>query len=469
MTAELDQIRQKLERHDQAHVLAHWNRLNAATRRSLLEELDSIDLTLIHRLHQDRDRVYEVPSEDRIQPAPVLSESAGTPATKSLGESMLASGKVAALVVAGGQGTRLGFEHPKGMFPVGPVTERTLFQIHSEKILALKNRYGGRMPFLVMTSPATDEETRSYFREKANFGLPASDLHFFCQGTMPAVDLVTGRLLMEAPHRLFASPDGHGGMLAALAGSGLLQQLIDSGIEVLFYFQVDNPLVKVADPLFLGLHAERSAEISLKIVPKDGSADKMGNVVLIDGRCGMIEYSDLPQALGARRTADGELWIWAGSPAIHIFDLDFLKRMSSQGSAVPFHVARKKVPHLNEQGQIVQPQTENALKFERFIFDLLPLAERFLVLETSRSEEFVPLKNASGSDSPDTVRQALSNLYAGWLKQAGARLPFKDDGDVAIPIEISPLYALDADELKRRLPTSWSLQHDNVLLNTQAR
>jgi UDP-N-acetylglucosamine/UDP-N-acetylgalactosamine diphosphorylase len=468
MTADLTHHRRRLEKFDQEHLLAHWDRLDATERKSLLEEISALDLEIIRKLYLDRDKVYEVPSEDRIRPAPVLPESSGTPDIKARGEAMLAAGKVAALVVAGGQGSRLGFEHPKGMFAIGPVTERTLFQSHAERILALRKKYGGVIPLLVMTSPATDQETREYFRNQKNFGFRNSDLHFFCQGTMPAVDLATGKLILEAPHRLFASPDGHGGMLTALARSGLLQRLLDQGIEALFYFQVDNPLVKIADPMFLGLHAERSAEISIKIVPKEDPKDKLGNLVLIDGRCGIIEYSDLPESLGAKRTTDGKLWIWAGSPAIHIFDLAFLKRMTSQGVRIPFHIARKRVPYLNEKGQIIHPEKENALKFERFIFDLLPLADRFVIVETSRQEEFVPLKNASGPDSPETVRQALSNLYGRWLEQAGVRLPHTETADFAIPIEISPLFALDAAELTTRLPPGWSLQGNSVLLDKDA-
>ncbi len=466
MQADLTSIREKLQKYDQAHLLAHWHGLDEEERQLLLAEIAVLDLDVVQALFQERDKVYEVPSEERITPAPVLPESAGTPATRSRGENMLASGKVAVLVVAGGQGSRLGFEHPKGMFPIGPVTQRTLFQIHVEKVRALQKRYGGSIPFLVMTSPATDEETKQFFRDHHYFGLPERDVHFFRQGTMPAVDLSTGQLLMDAPHQLFASPDGHGGMLAALAGSGLLRRLLDRGIEALYYFQVDNPLVKIAEPTFLGLHAENAAEISLKIVPKEDPLDKLGNLVLIDGRCSIIEYSDLPETLGAKRTPEGKLWIWAGSPAIHIFDMAFLERMTSQGVRIPFHIARKKVPYLNKEGHMVQPDCENALKFERFIFDLLPLADRCLLVETSRREEFMPLKNGSGPDSPETVRQALSNLNASWLEKAGVHLPRKEKGDVAIPVEISPLFALDADELKRRLPAGWGLQGSQVLLET---
>src|SRR5262249_43415693 len=250
--------------------------------------------------------------------------------------------------------------------------------------LALRRRYGKPVPFLVMTSPATDAETRTFFAKQKYFGLPVEEIFFFCQGTMPALDLATGQLLMEAPGRLFTSPTGHGGTLPALAESGLLDRLQCQGIRHLFYFQVDNPLVKVADPVFLGHHLGAGAEVSSKIVPKLGPTDRLGNLVLVDGRCAIIEYSDLPEHLARQTDEQGRLRIWAGSPAIHFFAVDFLTRITGErttaAQSLPFHLARKKVPYLDEAGHLVQTTQENALKFERFIFDVLPLAERWTVV-----------------------------------------------------------------------------------------
>jgi UDP-N-acetylglucosamine/UDP-N-acetylgalactosamine diphosphorylase len=363
----------------------------------------------------------------------------------------LRRGEVAVLLVAGGQGSRLGFDHPKGMYPIGPVSNHTLFQIHAEKVLATSRRYGKPVPFLIMTSPATDAETETFFEQHKYFGLPPSDVHFFCQGTMPALDLATGKLLMEAPGRLFTSPNGHGGTLTALADSGLLDRMKLQGIRQIFYFQVDNPLVKVADPVFLGHHLRANAEMSSKIVPKESPTDKVGNMVLIDGRCSIIEYSDLPKELAEQRDATGRLRIWAGSPAIHYFSVDFLERVTRGHTRMPFHVARKKVPHIDERGNHVEPTKENALKFEMFIFDVLPRADRWTVVETSRREEFVPLKNATGADSPAVVKQAISDRAGDWLTRAGVSVPRRPDGSVAVPLEISPLYALDAEELANKV------------------
>ncbi len=446
-----DDLRQRLHEHGQEHVLAAWDRLSDAERRGLLDQLKGLDLGQLRRLYEQRDHAFAVPPPERIRPVPVIPLGDDATEARRRGEEALRRGEVAVLLVAGGQGSRLGFEHPKGMFPVGPVTNKSLFQIHAEKVLALRRKHGRPLPLLVMTSPATDAETRAFFAGHGNFGLPADEVAFFCQGTMPALDLATGQLLLEALGRLFLSPNGHGGTLTALADSGLLERLRAQGIRSVFYFQVDNPLVKVADPVFLGHHLLNGADVSAKIVPKDSPTDKLGNLVLVDGRCTMIEYSDLPEALANQTDERGRLRLWAGSPAIHVFDVAFLRRVVGDGTKIPFHAARKKVPYLDASGVVVPPATENALKFELFVFDVLPLAERCTVVETDRREEFMPLKNASGPDSPETVRQAQSDLFAGWLERAGVRVPRRGDGSAAVPVEVSPLYALDGEELAAKV------------------
>jgi UDP-N-acetylglucosamine/UDP-N-acetylgalactosamine diphosphorylase len=444
-------LRERLQQFGQEHVLHWWDRLNDQERRELIEQLQAIDLDQLRQLYAKRDATFPVPAAERIQPVPVARLDPGDRKTRQRGEEALRGGQVAALVVAGGQGTRLGFDHPKGMFPIGPISGKSLFQIHAEKVLALGRRYGKPIPLLIMTSPATDAETRTFFEEHHFFGLPDSEVFFFCQGTMPALDRATGKLLLEAPGRLFTSPNGHGGTLIALTDSGLLDHLKQRGIRHIFYFQVDNPLVKVADALFLGHHIGAGADVSSKIVPKEGPTDKLGNLVLVDGRCTIIEYSDLPDTLARQTDEDGRLRIGAGSPAIHIFAVDFLNRVTRGHLRIPFHVARKKVPYLDDNGNLVEPSQENALKFEMFIFDVLPLAERWTVVETSRREEFVPLKNATGPDSPAMVHQAMSNLAGDWLEKAGIAVPRQPNGDTAVPVEISPLYALDAEELAAKV------------------
>jgi UDP-N-acetylglucosamine/UDP-N-acetylgalactosamine diphosphorylase len=344
------------------------------------------------------------------------------------------------------------------MFPISPVKNKSLFQLHAEKVLALGRRYGKPIPFLVMTSPATHGETERFFLNHGCFGLNPEEVALFCQGTLPALDMASGKLLLEKPGRIFTSPNGHGGVLTALAESGLLGRLRRQNIQHIFYFQVDNPLVHVADPIFLGHHLAASAQVSSKVVRKEGPADKFGNIVLIDGSCCIIEYSDLPESLGRQTNENGQLRIWAGSPAIHLFHLDFLAQITQAPGRIPYHVARKKVPFIDEKGNWVEPQRENALKFEMFIFDVLPMAERWTVVETTRSEEFVPLKNATGPDSPGVVRQAMSNQAGRWLEEAGVQVPKDTDGNVTVPLEISPLFALDPEELATKVDRTLNIQ-----------
>jgi UDP-N-acetylglucosamine/UDP-N-acetylgalactosamine diphosphorylase len=444
-------LRDRLRQFGQEHVLRWWPELADAGRNELIAQLQSLDLGQLHQLFAHRDETFTLPPPEAIAPVPVAQLDRGDRQALALGEEALRRGEVAALVVAGGQGSRLGFEHPKGMFAISPVRNKTLFQLHAEKVLALTRRYGRPLPLLVMTSPATHDETVAYFQGENFFGLPAAEVTFFCQGTMPALDRATGRLLLEERGRLFASPNGHGGVLLALADLGLLARLRERGVRTVFYFQVDNPVLKMADPLFLGHHLRTDSEVSTKVVAKEGPTDKLGNLVLINGRCGIIEYSDLPDTLAHQRDEQGRLRFRVGNPAIHLFSVAFLESVSQGAGRIPFHVARKKVPYLDDAGNLVQPATENALKFEMFIFDVLPRAERWSVVETNRREDFQPLKNATGPDSPQTVRQAISDLAGDWLEGAGVRVPRTAQGGAAVPLEISPLFALDAEELARKV------------------
>lgn len=444
-----------LAEHHQEHLLAFWDQLDHQQQRQLADEIRAIDFDSVARLHASGPAGQDWAALARQAQSPVAfrldSNNPFTPRqARQRGEAALRAGQVGAILVAGGQGTRLGFDHPKGMFPIGPVSKAPLFRILFEKLLAARRRYGAAIPLYLMTSPATHEETVDYLTRHEHFGLPADEVHVFCQGVMPAVDQQTGRLLLAAPGRLALSPDGHGGMLAALDSSGGLADLRRRGIEQLFYFQVDNPLVAVCDPEFLGYHLLSHSEMSTQVVAKRTPRDNVGNVVQIDGRVQILEYSDLnplPDEIVLRKEADGSPVFWAGNIGVHAIDVVFLDRVANQSDSLPFHVARKKVSFIDEQGQVVEPTAPNAMKFERFIFDLLPAAKRSIVMEVDEAAIFAPVKNAAGEkrDSPETVQAQMMALYRRWLRAAGVQVA--DD----VPIEISPLVALDADEAQQRL------------------
>lgn len=449
----------------QPHLLEHANTLPAAEREKFLAQLRAVDFKLLERL---------VAGESQTDDWADLASRAKSPrsirlngknneftleAARKRGAEALKSGHVGAMLVAGGQGTRLGFDHPKGMYPLGPVSQAFLFQILFEKLLAVGKRYGVRIPLFLMTSPATHDETIAFLAEHNRFGLAEDDLVVFCQGTMPAVDERTGKLLLAGPGELALSPDGHGGMLAALAGSRAPQLIRDRGLKQLFYFQVDNPLAQVCDEATLGYHLLANSEVTMQAVRKHDPAEKVGVVVDVDGRMMVIEYSDLPAEHAARRAADGTLELWAGSIAVHVFDADFLLHHATKDGGLPFHKARKKVPHLDAAGKLVEPSEPNALKFEKFIFDLAPAAKSALVVEVDPAEAFAPLKNASGAktDSPEWVRAQMIAQATRWLTAAGANVKPET------PVEISPLFGYDAETVKAATKPSTTIDKPTYL------
>ena len=404
-----------------------------STSPALAAQLAAIDFAELDSLYRRREEKAADVAPESILPIAVLPAESSEE-EHAIGEASLRRGEVAALLVAGGQGSRLGFDKPEGVYSGGPVSGATPFPNPAGKTPALARRYGKPVPLLVMTSPATHDDTVAFFDEHGRFGLDESDVTFFQQGTMPALDLATGRPLLESPDTLFLSPNGHGGTLTALAETGLLPRLRDRGIRHVHYFQVDNPLVKIGDPGFLGRHIAADSEASSKVVFKEEPGERVGILATIDGRCGIVEYSDLPKELAEAREADGTLRYRAGSPAIHLFSVPFLERVTARGTGLAFHVARKKVEYFDPRlGRTVKPETENALKFEKFVFDALPMAERWLAVATSRSEEFAPLKNATGSDTIADVHRALIAFHTRRLEAAGGRTNGHPGG-------ISPLF-----------------------------
>jgi len=437
----------------QGHLLAFWDELDPSDRAALADQIDRIDFDLIGRLFCQKDDQANVAQIiDRAEPPPAVrldpAENRFTPdQARQRGQEALAAGQLGVILVAGGQGTRLGFDHPKGQFPIGPVSGRSLFQIHVEKILALGRRHGVRIPLYLMTSPATHDETVRFFADNGRFGLAEDDLRIFCQGTMPVVDAANGRVLLDRPGRIAVSPDGHGGMLAALGSSGALDDVRRRGIRQLFYFQVDNPLVDIGSIELVGHHLLAGSELTSQVIAKTDWQQRVGNVVEFDGRLQVIEYSDLLKAAPEPPSPDRLLAIWAGSIAVHVIDAALLHRSIDDAESLPFHLAEKNAAYIDADGRRIEPTEPNAIKFERFIFDLIPSAEGAIVVEIDPHEGFAPLKNAAGADedTPEAVRAAMTAQHTRWLQQAGAEVVDGPD------IEICPLWALDAEEMAEKL------------------
>lgn len=458
-----DDLNKMLTKYGQQHVLQHWTRLNSEEQSNLKAQLSGIDLaelaSLVHG--QDEETDFGALSSRASSPPAVRTDGSGagwSPVqARERGERALRNGELGAVIVAGGQGTRLGFDQPKGMFPIGPVSGRTLFQFFADRLLALNAKYGCRIPLYIMTSDATDQETREYFAANENLGIPAEDLYIFKQGVMPAVDAATGKILMQSTSSLALSPDGHGGTVSALHCCGCLADAVKRGIQHLAYIQVDNPLAHLCEPELIGHHLMAASEMTTQVVQKRYPMEKVGNVVLVDGQVQIIEYSDLPVSAAEATHEDGSLKFWAGNIAVHLFDLDFLQRVVGKAGSLPFHRALKKVPFCDQHGQLVTPTEPNATKFERFIFDLLPIAKNAFVVESHASEAFAPVKNAIGAetDTPNTAKKAIVDLHRHWLEEAGVCV------DQGIQVEINPRFALKVSDLQKKIATNQRIDADH--------
>ncbi len=451
-------IKNVLKKHRQSHLLAFWDQLDTAQRQHLLSQIRQLDLAKIDCWVAD---YVKKPSSEAISsdllPAPYYSFKPSDNEQKrkyteavELGRDLIRHRKVAAFVVAGGQGTRLGFDGPKGDFPISPVKNKTLFQIFAEYIATASIKYNTVCPWYIMTSPLNRARTEEIFRSNNYYGLDEKNVFIFQQGTMPNFS-PDGKVLMADKANLSCSPDGHGGSLKALYQSGAIEDMKRRGVEFISYFQVDNPLLNIFDPLFIGLHVLDEAEMSSKALIKTGPYEKVGNFCLVDGRLTIIEYSDLPDKLAERQSPDGSLTFKLGSIAIHIINRAFVERLNAHGFSLPLHRALKKIPHIDEHGEPLEPDESNGVKLESFVFDAVPLASKSIILETLRPEEFAPTKNAKGVDSAESTRKMMVDRAASWLESAGLTIPKKPDGSIDCVIEIAPNFAICKEDIKEKL------------------
>lgn len=458
-----------IERAGQQHLLRTWADLDAVARDRLGAQLAGIDWELFDQLR--RLALRPGPEHAGGPTAGTVAALAGasTPPchplggddaerTAAAGREGLRAGQFGAVLVAGGQGTRLGCHGPKGIVPVGALSGATLFDLLLGRLRGIERRYGRPVPLAIMTSSATDSDTRAWLDDHAYGGLDRDHVLVFRQRDLPAVDDVHGDMLLDAPDHVAMAPDGHGGMLPALVAAGGLEWFADRGCRHVTTFQVDNPLSMPLHPEFLGHHLLHAAEFSTQVVEKREPGERVG-VVATDGeRTFVVEYSDLPAALAAERGPDDRLRFHAGSIAVHAFALDFLRRAAAAPDPLPLHVAHKAVPYLDGAGILVSPRTPNAVKFERFIFDLMPLARRVCLVAIDPAEGFAPLKNPPGAvaDTLAHVQGALDAHARRLLRRGGVAV---SDG---VTIELAP-WILDESDLATFLPPGSRIEAPTIV------
>jgi len=458
----MEKLKSNLIEFNQEHVLDLLPDLTPESK--VFSQLDSIDLKATMDMLEGA-KAYQCSAG---KPVP-LSNSTNwldmDPSEKesieSIGWEAIATGNVCAVILSGGQGTRLGFAGPKGTFNIGLPSGKSIFQMHFEKLIKISSLASVRarqrtktwVRVYVMTSYLNDGEIREYFKQNNYFGYDEESIFFFEQGLEPCLSF-DGKLMLESSECLVQAPDGNGGIYSALSKTGALADMQARGIEHLHVYGIDNVLTQSCDPGFLGLCIKNNAQVGNKVVWRASKKEKVGVSVEKDRRLEILEYSEIPPELADAVDADGKLTYGAGNICNHYFSLSFVQHVVSNLASI-YHLAKKAIPCVVAPGGVaVAPGAPNGYKFELFIFDSFPLADRWAVLEVQRKDEFAPVKNGQGSpcDSPES---ACSMLYAQsrrWLEAAGAVL-VNDSGEAICEgegavVEISPLTSYGGEGLE---------------------
>ncbi|CAA7264789.1 unnamed protein product [Cyclocybe aegerita] len=466
----IDTLMQRYEAAGQGHLFKFWSKLTEAQQAELKAQLEALNIERVNRVYakavaSEAEILDPTVQVEMIQPLPKGASESVTDKVKAkewrkIGLEAIGRGEVGVLLMAGGQGTRLGSSAPKGCYDIGLPSHKSLFQYQAERIARLQivaelegSKPAGSVvvPWYVMTSGPTRRDTEEFFKKNAYFGLNPKNVVFFEQGTLPCLTM-EGKVLLETPSKVAVAPDGNGGVYAATRSplspgkpDTVLSDLAKRKILYVHAYCVDNCLVRVADPVFLGYSIQKQADCAAKVVPKTHPAESVGVVACRGDKFSVVEYSEISKEQAERRDPEtGELSFRAGNIANHFYTTSFLNRVETFEDDLAFHIARKKIPHVDlETGGSVKPAKPNGMKLEMFVFDVFPHTERFAVLEVERKEEFSPLKNApgTGSDDPETSRRDLLAQHKRFLESAGAQV--NED----VEIELSPLVSYAGEGL----------------------
>ncbi len=411
MNQMMDEIKWKLNKYDQAHLLNGYDTLPENKQKKLLNDIQEIDFELIDNLYKKTKKELDL-SNDIIEPIEYLDKYKLNDRYKdfeAIGKKAIAEGRLAAVTMAGGQGTRLGHDGPKGTFDIGLDSHKSLFELLSDYLKEEGKKYGVTIPWFIMTSKENNEATVDFFAKNRYFGYEKDkNIFFFIQGELPMVD-TEGKILMGEDGLIKQAANGHGGIFEALVKNEMTKKMRELGVDWVFIGGVDNCLVKMVDPVLMGIAIEQNVTAAGKSIVKANPQEKVGVFCKKNGKPYVIEYSEISSEMAERTDENGELVFGESHILCNLFNIASIERMGS--TPLPYHSAFKKATYIDKDGNKVVPTSPNAYKFEAFLFDAFGQLDDMAILRVKREEEFAPVKNATGVDSPETARELYKKFY----------------------------------------------------------
>ena len=411
MEEKIEAIKRTLKRYSQEHLLNGYEKLDESKQKKLLDQIENTNFELINTLYQNTQKEVKIP-ESQITPIEYLDKdklNGYYRGFQETGEKAIRSGKLAAVTMAGGQGTRLGHKGPKGTFDIGLDSHKSLFELLSDSLKEQGKKYDVIIPWFIMTSEENNDDTVEFFAKHKFFGYEKDkNIFFFKQGELPMVD-TEGKILIGEDGLIKEAADGHGGIYEALVKNGMTNKMRELGVEWLFIGGVDNCLVKMVDPILMGIAIQKHVTAAGKSVVKANPSEKVGVFCKKNGRPSVVEYTEIPKEMAEATDERGELIYGESHILCNLFNIDAVERMGR--TPLPYHTAFKKATYIDKNGNKVVPDGPNAYKFEAFLFDAFGELDDMAILRVKREEEFAPVKNAAGTDSPETARELYKKFY----------------------------------------------------------
>ena len=414
MNEKYEKAKELVKRYNQGHLLKFYDQMSKEEQEELLNQILSIDFDLMKKLYEDATKPLDL-KDVVVEPIDYVDKSkltaTETKVYEEKGIEAIRANKFAVVTMAGGQGTRLGHKGPKGTFDMGLPSHKSLFELLCDTMKRARNQYGVVIPWYIMTSRENNKATVDFFKENKYFGYPKDAIKFFIQGELPMIG-TDGKILLDENKMVKKAADGHGGTLKAMGKEKIIKQMREDGIEWIFVSGVDNVLVKLVDPLLIGMSIENKVLGSVKTIEKTDPKEKVGVFCRKNKRVGVIEYTEISDEMAQMRDKYGSLVYGDANAIFHLYNIKGLEKVSDL--RLPYHTAFKKAKYTDENGSLVEPTSPNAYKFELFIFDSYEMLDDVVVLRVKREEEFAPIKNAEGADSPETARKLYTDY---WTRQ----------------------------------------------------